>query len=329
MISAFVLKAPRKLEDRVEKGAIILSNSDELCKIIPQTRDYFYIVERRGWEGINNQETADIKLVEDLSTWDKVKELYPNALLLDVGPADFVDTSKFKPLHCKKHYTAIQIARWDRFKRHGLFVRAASLLKGYNFLLLGHFADGGTKSEIGLLKETVELSENLMANISFPYADHKSNRKLPNSPEEINKIINRSKMGILTTKVEGINRFKMECLSANIPVLVPSDTSFPTKKHINPKTGYIFDPTPEGLAKGIEYVDRNYGSFRPREYVLSNTGHQKSLEKLSKALNSLASRDKSTQRFNNIYWDGRNQNLVWERNAVSLIKKYITGKESY
>jgi len=30
----------------------------------------------------------------------------------------------------------------------------------------------------------------------------------------------------LTTKAEGVNRFKMECMAADLPVLVASDVSF-------------------------------------------------------------------------------------------------------
>ena len=130
-------------------------------------------------------------------------------------------------------------------------------------------------------------------------------------------------MGIITSKVEGINRFKLECLSANIPVLVPNDANVPLRKHINNKTGIFYEPTPEGLAKAIKEVEKNYYSFSPREYVLKNTGNKISLTKLKKALELLAKRDNTKNIYKNIFWDGRNQSLLWEENAMKFLERVM------
>jgi len=125
-----------------------------------------------------------------------------------------------------------------------MLIKAAGLIPNRRFLKLGHFVDGGSDSEYGLRDKCITLAERLGADIEFPFAKARSNRDFPNSKEAMNDYINSAKIGILTTKVEGINRFKMECLSAGLPVLVPSDTSYPTKKHINNETGGLFEPTP-------------------------------------------------------------------------------------
>jgi len=319
-----ILKEPKKKRGKVTKGAIILSYVDQAKEIIPELKEYFYIIERRGWRGINRSKTADIKLIDDLSTWEGTKKRFPNALLLDIGAPDFVDTEVFRPLGVKRDYDGIQISSWDSFKRPFLFIRGAALIPHRRFLKLGHYSHRGThQREIALRNACLAMAKNLGANIEFPFGNIDSNEEMPQGKEDINMYLNRAKVGILTTKVEGINRFKMECLSANIPVLVPADASYPTKKHINDETGLLFEPTPKGLAEAIEYALSHLDKFNPREYVLKNTGINKSLKKLKEALRSLCERDGAEFIFDNIYWDGRNQSILWGRTAIKKIKEVI------
>ena len=56
-----------------------------------------------------------------------------------------------------------------------------------------------------------------------------------------------------------------------MPVLVPADTSHPTKKHITKETGILFEPSPEGLARAIEDVVTNLDKYHPRDYVEKTT----------------------------------------------------------
>jgi len=313
-----VLKEPKGRN----KGAMILSQVDNVLSQLPYLKYRFYLIERRGWRGINESEHADIKLVEDLSYWDETLRLFPRSICLDIGPADFIDTDDFKPLGIEKRYTGIQVSHWTDFKRPEMFVEAAGLLPNKRFLKLGHFVEGGSDSEYRLRDKCISLAEKLGADIDFPYAEAKSNADFPSSKETMNHYINLARIGILTTKVEGINRFKMECLSAGLPVLVPSDTSYPTKKHINNETGEMFEPTPEGLAKAIEKVLLNFGNYKPREYILNNTGKPIALRKLKNALEALCKRDGIEYSFENISWDGRNQSLVWGEKVFETLRRY-------
>jgi len=320
-ISGRILKEPDIENGSIRKGAIILSQCDYVVSEIPKLMDYFYIIERRGWEGINESKCAEIKLVEDLSTWEDTVRLFPNAILLPIGPADFVDTNAFKPLGIEKKYSGIQISSWDRFKRPFLFLEGIALLPEKRFLRLGHLVRNGDGEEILLKKQVREIirKENIH-NIEIPHLNVTRNPLLPGTKEEINYFLNQSKMGILTTQVEGINRFKMECLSSDIPVLVPSDASVPTRKHINDRTGLLFEPTPSGLIKAIQFVEDNYEQFSPRNYVLENTGIKTSLDKLINKLNVLS---KEEGAFDDITWDGRNQSLDWGKEMMNMLKVKI------
>ncbi len=322
MLSLALLKEPLIEGNKITKGAIILSDVDDTLSKFPNLKDYFYIIERKGWEGISLSKHADIKLVEDLSFWDETKKRFPNSVLLDVAGADFVDTENFKPLNIKKEYDGIQISTWQNFKRPELFFEGIKLLPKKKFLKFGHLIYGDEK-ELSYRDKFILFSKENSINVDLPYGDLKSNNGLPNDAKEINLLINKAKMGVLTSRVEGINRFKLECLSANIPVLVPKDANIPLKKHINDKTGIFYDPTPEGLAEAIKEVEGNYDSFSPREYVLQNTGTKVSLEKLKKALELLAKRDGWENIYQDIYWDGRNQSLIWENKAETFIVEIL------
>lgn len=320
--SLAVLLKPQKKEDgSVKKGVLVVNWCDDLCDEMPDIKKFFYLIERKGWHGMNDQKTADIKLVDDLSTLHETKKKFPNAIALEFSNADFVDTDVFKPIEgIEKKYTGIQIAAWKEFKRHELFVRGTALLKNERFIKFGHYWDGENLDEYTRKVKTIFLAKRLGADIKFPFWYILRNKSLPSDPVEMNRIINSARMGILTSKEEGISRFKMECLSANIPFLVPEDISYPTKKHINEKTGVMFKPTPKGLADAILYVKNNYGNFSPREYILEHTGGKRALKALQEALRTLAKRDGQTRSFSEIYWNGRNQSLEWIREkAVNLV----------
>lgn len=321
MLSLALLKEPEIINDKINKGALIMSDVDITLDKFPALKNYFYIIERRGWSGLTLSEKTDIKLVEDLSFWEETKKKFPKSLLLDIAGADFVDTNNFRPLNITKEYTGIQISAWQKFKRAEIFLEAARLLPERKFLKFGHlFYSGNDPEELNYKNHLISFINKNCKNIDTPYGELQSNKGLPNSPTEINLLINKAKIGIITSKIEGINRFKLECLSANIPVLVPNDANIPLKKHVNDKTGVLYEPTPVGLAEAIKFVENNYDKFSPREYLVKHTGGKKSIEKLKKALNFLAKKDKGKNIYNNLYWDGRNQSLLWEEKAEDFIK---------
>lgn len=119
-----------------------------------------------------------------------------------------------------------------------------------------------------------------------------------------------------------INRFKMECLAAGVPVLVPSDVSYPTKKHITDKTGALFEPTPKELARTIEDVLTHLNRYNPRDYIERTTGKPIALRKLSGALEKISKRDGREYRFDDIDWDGRNQSLIWGEKVFDELRRY-------
>jgi len=314
-----MIAEPRKRNGIVEKGVIVANQCDRLSKIVPHLKDYFYLVERRGWLWMNSEKTADVKLVDDLTTLEETKRKFPEAIVLEFSNGDFVDTDLFHPLNIPKIYTGIQIAAWPAFKRHELFVRAAALLPQERFIKFGHFWQKSRwfdrNSEAVRRRKIIRLAHRLHASIDFPGEADAS---------EVNRLVNTAKMGILTSEHEGLSRFKMECLSADIPVLVPEDAGPATTRHINEKTGMLFKPTPEDLAEAIRYVEDHLGSFSPRAYVLGHTGVHHALPALKNALRMLAKRDGFQRDYEEISWNGRNEGLIWGRGkAIAEVKNAV------
>lgn len=309
---------------------MILSDVDKIVEMFSTVKKYFYLIERRGWTGIIPGFHADIKLVEDEEFFEATKKKFPNAIVLRIAGADFVNTDKFKPLKLEKKYDGIQISAWQNFKRPELFFGGAKILPKKKFIKFGHLFFGGKdKEELKLKNKWVSLSKKSLPNVFLPYGSLKDNYGLPQTPEEVNKIINSAKIGILTSKVEGINRFKLECLSANIPVMVPEDANYALKKHINKQTGILYSPSPEGFSKAMKIIEDKYYSFSPRRYILKNTGNHLAIKKLKKALKSLAKRDKRKNIYKKISWDGRNESLLWEDKAVKYLQEELNKIQNF
>jgi glycosyltransferase involved in cell wall biosynthesis len=323
-LSVAILAPPFIANGRLHRGAIILNYVDEVVLLLPDIRRLFFVIERRGWHGINRSATADIKMVEDLSTLEKTHRQFPEAILLDIGPADFVDHEAFRPLPGSPDFDVIHISCWSPRKRIELLIRAAARLPSLRFLHLGHYERQGNQAEHAYRLDCLKLARDIAPNVFFPFGSALTNNDVPTGKETVNIWLNRAKIGLLTTMPEGINRFKMECIAANRPVLVPSDAGTPTQKHINWITGVLYGPSDSQLSSAIEETIRNLGQFSPREYLLNHSGRQISLAKLKRALGELCNRTGCPYCYDNISWDGRNESLVWGQNGLAVIERSIS-----
>jgi len=324
-VSAAIIKAPLIEDGILHKGAMILNQVDPLVQLFPELKSLFLIIERRGWHGMNDNRCADIKLVEDSGTLEQTRREFPNAVLLDMGPADFIDTSSFYPINESTDFDVIQVSCWSKRKRIELLIEAAALLPELSFVQMGHFENNGNAEEIAFRDDCIRLAKERRAHVTFPYASATHNTSLPSTKAEMNKWINRAKLGVLTTTSEGINRFKMECLAADRPVIVCDDVCVPTRKHINGRTGLAVTPTPESVADGIRSILSRRSEFQPRQYVLEHTGRTRSVALLKNGLREFCQKNDLVYHFDAIDWDGRNESLAWGNEAIELLT-FITKK---
>ncbi|WP_028886782.1 glycosyltransferase [Teredinibacter turnerae] len=320
-ISLRILTMPETIKGMRVKGALILNQVDPIVSLYPWIKEHFYIIERHGWFGMNEATQADIMMIEDPSVFELAKREQFNSIVLNFSDGDFVDTDSFCPLYPNEppQYDVMQIACWSRRKRIEILIQAAAKLPDLRFVQFGHFENSGTDEERRYLSECIKLAERIAPNVTFLFTEHCNYDTLPHNKAEINKLINSTRIGVITTEREGINRFKMECLSSDRPCLVASDSGAATRKHINEKTGLLYKPDPDSLATAINNTLANPNKLSPRQYICETTGITISSNALKNALRQLYLRDNTPFLCNDISYDGRNESLHWGSAAMSII----------
>lgn len=320
-ISVRELQPPTVMNGHLYKGAIIINQVDPLLHLFPWIGDFYYIIERHGWFGLNEATKADIMMVEDPSALPALNEKQLRSILLPYSSGDFVDTDCFYPLSTTPSFDVLQIACWSPRKRIELFIKAAAKLPTLQFVQLGHFENNGTEEEISYRNYCINLAKRCANNVHFPHVEQCRYEVLPHRKEDMNKLINEARLSVITTQKEGINRFKMESLAANRPCLVANDAGSATQKHITQKTGALFDPTAESLSEKIIAVLEQSSSYNPRFELLKVSGNRIATKALSDALHSLCQRDHQPFLFKTICYDGRNESLAWGENALKLLSE--------
>lgn len=192
-----------------------------------------------------------------------------------IGAQDWVDTEIFKPLPgVQKDFDAVVIANFAPWKRHAVLFRAMQKLRPRRIrvALVGVTWERTRKEfEEEIRRYGVQDDCTIFQGIS---------------PIQVNEVLNRSKVKILLTKIEGANRALSEAMSANVPVLVYKHIMGPRRTDINPMTGVYADDDelPDALIRAIE----SYKRFEPREWYLQNSGYQNSTSTLNEALRQAA-----------------------------------------
>jgi glycosyltransferase involved in cell wall biosynthesis len=232
---------------------------------------------------------------------------------LPFGNADFVDTAAFAPDGRPKIYDAIMIARWDRFKHHQLMVDAFRILKrqgaAFRGLMFGHITDTNDRAAIVYKKRIVETIRAEGLPIDLPAADAMDNVASEKTKSSMAAWINASRVGLLLSKFEAINRFKMECLSCDVPMIICDDACWCVRKHMGQETGIVVARRADAVAKAILAV-KDGAKFSPRDYILTNTGIDRAMAALQKAVDDLDAK-MGLEPAPIARYDGRNDTLQW------------------
>jgi glycosyltransferase involved in cell wall biosynthesis len=192
-------------------------------------------------------------------------------LPIAIGAQDWVDTEVFKPLPgVQKDFDVIMIATFAPWKRHAVLFRAMQKLRPRRIrvALVGVTWERTRKEfEQEIRRYGVQDDCTIFQGIL---------------PAQVNEALNRSKVKVLLTKIEGANRALSEAMSANVPVVVYKHIMGPRRTDVNPMTGMYADDEelPDVLTKAIE----SYRQFQPRAWYLQNSGYHNSTSTLNEAL---------------------------------------------
>jgi glycosyltransferase involved in cell wall biosynthesis len=186
------------------------------------------------------------------------------------GSCDYININKFKKVNnAKKNIDIIMVAHWviPIKRQYVLFQALEKISRRLNVVFIGIPGNGYTMADIKSLSDNYKLQQH-----NIQYYDSISQ-------EQVNDFLNRSKMFILTSLVEGFNRACFESFFANVPVIVLSDNLGVPKEYINHSTGIIVRES--GMHKAIEYMLDNYYVFSPREWALKNITPQATIQKIN------------------------------------------------
>jgi glycosyltransferase involved in cell wall biosynthesis len=192
-------------------------------------------------------------------------------LPIAIGAQDWVDTEVFKPLPgVQKDFDVVMIATFAPWKRHAVLFRAMQKLRPRRIRV----------ALVGVTWERTRIEFEQEIRRYGVQDDCTIFQGI--SPAQVNEVLNRSKVKVLLTKIEGANRALSEAMSANVPVVVYKHIMGPRRTDVNPMTGVYADDEelPDVLTRAIE----SYQQFQPRAWYLQNSGYQNSTSTLNEAL---------------------------------------------
>jgi glycosyltransferase involved in cell wall biosynthesis len=196
-------------------------------------------------------EARDTKFLDDIGTNLKPVPLSSNW---------WVDHRNFKPAKgCKKDIDIIVISSWTYFKRHYRIFDALRQLK-----------QSRPHLKVALVGYNVEMTlDDIKALASYYNVDDllEYHEKIP--PTEVGALLKRSKINLLWSRFEGLNRSIIEGMFSDVPCIIRKGFNYGMKyPYINDKTGIWSEE--KALASNIKSMLENYQNYAPRDYVMQH-----------------------------------------------------------
>lgn len=197
------------------------------------------------------------------------------------GGNTWVDADVFRPLSgIEKDIDIVCIASWARYKRHWAIFKALRALRrqgtDLTLALIGYRMDMNVddvrnQARLFDVEDLVEFHERL-------------------APEEVNLLLNRSKVNLLWSRREGSGRAIIEGMAAGLPCVIRSGFNYGYRyPHINERTGAF--ATEDELPHALLRMVRNHAAYSPREPVVSEMTPEASTARLNEAIRVVALRD--------------------------------------
>jgi glycosyltransferase involved in cell wall biosynthesis len=223
----------------------------------------FKIVYSKDWRPhkIARLDRYDLCLVDEEWEAKKIKQYYPE---VECGIWDkLIDYEHTHyPLETEKIYDICYIGYLRKRKNQKLLIRAMAKLQDRH---LRAVCIGNDRK--GYQAELEQLAADLGVTVHFA-------GEVPK--EEVNRIVNQSKIGVLCAKQDAVPRAILEYMAADVPVLVNAEL-FAGARYVGPQAGLVKSPADFHL--GIAEMLDNLSSFSPRAYFLEHYSKTKTLAK--------------------------------------------------
>lgn len=271
----------------IEKGAIVIKFSETFSLVysgldVKHLSDYFNIIlepssvgysvpEILVWTKLDPVKVYVMSPFED--DYNFILNIDKNLVPLKLGPSDWVNRDVFFRIDdTEKYYDAIYIANYNPIKRVERFIlavfRIQKIRPGFRaaLVLAGH---GDKKKQIKDIISRFERSVNI------DYFDAMGQ-------DQLNVILNRSKVNMLISFREGSNKGLAEGLFSGTPALLMAENSGGNHVHMNEFTGKVVKD--RNLESAMLWFSDNYQELSPDAWVQQNMSPEVSAAKLSSVL---------------------------------------------
>lgn len=288
-----VVKVPRLQDGEVvEKGALVIKFTETFAPMFTglDTRRlarYFRIILEPSWVGYSLPEILVwtglspekvIVMAPYQPDFDFLTALDSNLVPVTLGPADWVNPTRFRKLEgVPKVYDAIYVANYNPKKRVDRYLRAIVRVcrrrPGFRAALV---CAGVGKNDYGqAIGETIAWAKENAAVDFFN----------PVSQARLNELLNQSKVNVLLSLREGMNKGLAEGLFAGTPALLLAESACGNHRHINPETGRVVPD--RGLEKALCWFADHDAEFEPHVWARKQIAPQVSMDRLSNMLRDL------------------------------------------
>jgi glycosyltransferase involved in cell wall biosynthesis len=206
--------------------------------------------------------------------YDFLKALGSNLIPISLGCSEWVHPSLFCPLKGQeKKYDAVYVGSWLKFKRHHVLFKVLHELRDPSFQVALVSLLLENREEIELLIDTYGIRKNVTLFEQI-------------SPEEVNRILNQSKVNLLLSLQEGGNRALFEGFFAGVPGLALKNNIGIPKNYFNSQTGKLIKE--KDLKSELLYFREHWNEFNPRGWAEANITPEITASKFNELLKGLA-----------------------------------------
>ncbi len=333
-VPVFVIQKPIRSDKRSRSslGVVLVGSKmvDDFIHLIQNDRENWFIISLSQDAEFGKSTRADLHMFSNiLGVKDYTKS---RAGLLGIPYfisccGNFINTDVFFEENTSKKYDLLYITKTLTSKRIELFIETMKMNPKLQGLLIT-FDMPSNENKIHSINYGREINTFMMNNNiknlkhqvvkSFEHKNPDGSFVIGElDKNKIRKIMNKTRIYLLTSQTEGINRTFAEALSCNIPVIIMSDLVGGTKEIFKSGMGEISSPNVISINKAIWRILKNTKAYRPRQSYLSSSGMVKANKKLFLTVDAII---KANNR--EILW--RNPRMyngdLWTKDIYEIVK---------
>jgi glycosyltransferase involved in cell wall biosynthesis len=262
-----------------EKGVLVLLYSHVLPLFgrlfdLEQVLRRYHLVLEPSWSGYCNADVLcyrgfdDVVFVQAYEPRDRelIDSLTSNLVSVPTSNNWWVDHRVFVPIsRATRDIDVIMIAGWAPYKRHARFFAGLRTLRRR-----------GTRLRVALVGYSLGMSLADLQSLAAHFdVDDQIEWHEGLTQPEVNVLLNRSKVNVIWSRKEGVNRAIVEGMFAGVPCVVRAGFNYGHRyPYINEATGRFADESE--LPDCLAWMTDNYQRFDPRPWVMEHMSCQRS-----------------------------------------------------